>query len=268
MTPLVDTHAHLDFPEFSGDLEAVLQRAHDAGVTRIVTIGTDLDSSRRAVDLAGRWPGVSAAVGWHPGHAGEAPMDFRAELRELARHPGVVAIGECGLDFHRLPSREPGGDAGADAAIIARQQMVFEQQLEVAAELGLNVVIHTRDSWRATLDQFAPHASRIRAVFHCFGGGPAELEAVRHLGSLISVTGILTFKNAAGLRATLSGVRPGEYMLETDCPFLAPVPHRGRRCEPAHVRNIAECAAQVMGLDLNAVAEATSSTAATFFRGL
>jgi len=264
----VDTHAHLDFPEFAGDLPEVLQRAGDAGVTRVISIGTDLESSRRAVALAERHAGVFAAVGWHPGHASESTADFRAELRALAAHPRVVAIGECGLDYHRLPSRVGAGGPDDDEAVKARQRAVFEQQLEVAAELGLNVVIHTRDSWNDTIAQFAPHAGRVRGVFHCFAGGPRELDDVHRLGALVSFTGILTFKNGANVRAALAGTTPGEYMLETDCPFLAPAPHRGQRCEPGYVCLIAEMAAQVTGRSVEAIAEETSRTAEGFFKGL
>ncbi|MBN8248297.1 MAG: TatD family hydrolase [Verrucomicrobia bacterium] len=265
---LVDTHAHLDSPEFDGEVPQLLDRAAAAGVTRILSVGTDGTSSRRALALAERHPGVHAVVGWHPGHASEAPQDLRAELRALAAHPRVAAIGECGLDYYRLPSRVGTGGPGEDAAVKAQQARIFEQQLEVAGELGLNVVIHTREAWADTVAQFAPHAGRIRAVFHCFAGGPDELETVRRLGSLVSFTGIVTFKNGGAVRAALAAAMPGGYMLETDCPYLAPEPHRGRRCEPAHVRPIAERAAEVTGRPLEAVAAETSRTAESFFRGL
>lgn len=265
---LVDTHAHLDSPEFAGEVSALLERARTAEVTRVVSVGTDGPSSRRALALAESHPGVVAVVGWHPGHASEAPEDLRAELRTLAAHPRVAAIGECGLDYFRLPSRTGTGGPDADAAVKAQQARVFGQQLEIAAELSLNVVIHTREAWRDTVAQFAPYAGRIRAVFHCFAGGPEELDTVRRLGSLVSFTGILTFRNGGTARSALAAAAPGEYMLETDCPYLAPVPHRGRRCEPAYVRPIAETAAQVTGRSLDAVAAETSRTAESFFRGL
>lgn len=265
---LVDTHAHLDSPEFDGEVLPVLDRARAAGVTRILSVGTDGASSRRAIALSERHPGVHAVVGWHPGHAAEAPPDLQVQLRALAGHPRVAAIGECGLDYYRLPSRVGTGGPAEDAAVKAQQARVFEQQLEVAGELGLNVVIHTREAWDDTVAQFAPYAGRVRAVFHCFAGGPGELETVRGLGCLVSFTGILTFKNGGPVREALAATAPGGYMLETDCPYLAPAPHRGRRCEPAHVRVVAERAAEVTGRSLDAVAEETSRTAASFFRGL
>lgn len=267
-TTLIDTHAHLDFPEFASDLPAVIQRAREAGVTRIITIGTDLDSSRRAVELAGQFPEVFAAVGWHPGNAEEAPWDFRDTLRSLASHPKVVAIGECGLDFYRLPSRVSGGTPANDERVRIRQAAVFQQQLEVAAELGLNVVIHTRDSWTETVAQFEPFANRVRGVFHCFGGTPPQVNQVVSLNSLVSFTGILTFKNGDNVRASLAATPPDRFMLETDCPYLAPVPHRGKRCEPAFVREIAATASRVTGRTIEEIGALTEATARSFFRGL
>ncbi|HRI11464.1 MAG TPA: TatD family hydrolase [Verrucomicrobiota bacterium] len=266
MAIFFDTHAHLDFPEFADDLTAVLGRAREAGIAKIISIGTDLEASRRAVALAERFPDVYAVVGWHPGHAGDAPDDFRAELRALAAHPKVVAIGECGFDFFRLPTRTGTGSAADDAAVRQRQAGVFRQQLEVAAELGLNVVIHTRDSFPETLELFTPFADRVRGVFHCFVGTPSEMEAVRALGSLVSFTGIATFKNGANVRTTLAATPLDGFMLETDCPFLAPVPYRGQRCEPAYVRELAEVVAGVKACSLETLSAATCATARQFFR--
>jgi TatD DNase family protein len=265
MNEFIDTHAHLDFPEFAGDLSEVIARARGAGITRIISIGTDLVSSRRAIEIAEQHPGVYAAAGWHPGHAEEAPEDFRDALRALGRHPKVVALGECGLDFFRLPTRVGTGTAEDDARIRAKQATVFRQQLEVAAELGLNVVVHTRDSLAETLAEFAPFAGRVRAVFHCFVGTPAEMQQVRALNSLVSFTGITTFKNGVNVRETLAATPMGGFMLETDCPFLAPVPYRGRRCEPAYVKELAEAVADVKGCGLEALSEATGAAARAFF---
>lgn len=268
MIPLIDTHAHLSDPDFAADLPEVMARARDAGINRIITIGTDLESSLQAVELAGRYPEIRAVVGWHPGHAAEAPDDFRNALRAVASRPGVSAIGECGLDFHRLPSRMGTGSAEDDAQLQERQAALFVQQLEVAAELGLNVVIHTRDSFPETLARFEPYAGRVRAVFHCFVGTPAEMQRVMTLGSLVSFTGILTFKNGGTVRETLKATPAGRFMLETDCPYLAPMPYRGRRCEPAYVREIATTAAEVTGRTVEEIAAGTGATAREFFRGL
>jgi TatD DNase family protein len=264
---LWDTHAHLDFPEFAEDLDGVVQRATAAGVGTIVSIATDLASARRAIALAERFPRVFAAAGWHPGHAEEAPDDFRGELRALAKHPKVAAIGECGLDYYRLPSKS-GGDPAADEAIKARQARVFQQQLEVAADLGLGLVIHTRDSFEDTLAQMLPFSGRIRAVFHCFSEGVEEMRRVVAEGHLVSFTGILTFKNAARLREVAAATPQNRFMVETDCPFLAPVPHRGKRCEPAHVAATASALAAVRETTLAEIAEASTRTATGFFRPL
>lgn len=259
-----DTHAHLDYPDFAADFAQVLERAAAAGITRILTVGTDLDSSRRAVALAEAHPAIYAVVGWHPGDALRAPADIRPWLRELGGHPKVVALGETGLDYYRLPSQR-GGTAADDAAHRERQADLFLQHLEVAAELGLNCVIHQRAAFADTLRVFAPFAGQVRGQFHCFSEGPEALARILALGSLVSFTGLLTFKNAASIRAALAATPRDRFMLETDCPYLAPVPHRGQRCEPAHVRDIAAAAAQVTGLSPDEVGAATCATAHRFF---
>ncbi|HTH45893.1 MAG TPA: TatD family hydrolase [Candidatus Limnocylindria bacterium] len=265
MATFFDTHAHLDFPDFASDIAEVVTRAQAAGIERIISIGTDLASSARALALAERFPCVFAAVGWHPGHAEEAPDDFRAELRALAAHPKAVAIGECGFDYYRLPSAN-GGTSEDDARVKAKQAIVFRQQLEVAAEVGLNVVVHTRGgSFDDTMTAMEPLAGKVRGVFHCFVGTPAEMQRVVAQGSLVSFTGIATFKNAADIRTTLAATPMGKFMLETDCPFLAPVPYRGKRCEPAYVKELAAVVAEVKGCSLTELSTATSATAREFF---
>jgi len=198
---LTDTHAHLDFPDFASDFDAVLARAEAAGVHRIITIGTTVEGSHRAVALAERHRNVFATVGIHPGQAHETNPDFIPQLRTLARSPRVVAIGEIGRDHHRLPSiLQPGPDADIatqDQAIKDAQASVFAQQLTLAAELGLNVVIHERDAWDDTLAQLAPYHGRLRAVFHCFGKSPQHARQLLAHNHLVSFTGIVTFKNAA-----------------------------------------------------------------------
>jgi TatD DNase family protein len=264
MAEFFDTHAHLDFPDFAADHAAVVERAATAGITRIISIGTDLASSRRAVELADQFPGVHAAVGWHPCHVLEAPDDIRPALTELARHPKVVAIGETGLDHYRLPSTT-GGTVADDERFRARQVAIFQQQLEVAAACGLNCVIHQRSAFEQTLELLAPWAGRVRGVFHCFAGTADEVERVLALGSFVSFTGILTFKNGANIRAALAAAPFGRFMLETDCPYLAPVPNRGKRCEPAFVGDIATVAADVKQCSLDELSAATCATARQFF---
>src|SRR5205085_1181213 len=180
-----------------------------------------------------------------------------------ARHPKVVALGETGLDYHRLP-----GDAAQDIDYKVKQAALFRQHLEVAAELGLNCVIHQRDSLEDTLAQLEPFAKRVRGVFHCFANDEAAMRRVLELGSLVSFTGILTFKNGQNIRETLAATPMDKFMLETDCPYLAPMPYRGKRCEPAYVKEISEIAAQVKGCSLEELSTATCATAGKFFRGL
>ena len=263
-----DTHAHLDFPDFQSDLPLIVERARAAGISRIVSIGTDLDASGRAIALAERFPDVRAVAGWHPGHALEAPDDIRPQLRELAKHPKVAAIGETGLDYYRLPSGK-GGTAEDDARYKAKQALLFRQQLEVAAEAGLNCVIHQRgDCFADTMEIMRPFIGKVRGVFHCFVGTPEQMRAVLETGSLVSFTGILTFKTALEVRETLVATPLDKLMLETDCPFLAPVPYRGKRCEPAYVKDIAEAVALAKGCSLEELSRATCATAKGFFRGL
>lgn len=265
MAEFYDTHAHLDFPDFADELPQLVERATAAGITRLVSIGTDLESSARAVALAERFESVFAVAGWHPNDAVRAPKDFRAGLRALARHPKVIGIGETGLDYYRLPSAS-GGTAAEDAHVKARQADVFQQQLEVAAEVGLNCVIHTRgECFEETLRIMEPFASRVRGVFHCFVGTPEQMRRVLALNSLVSFTGIVTFKNAQTVRDSLAATPMGGFMLETDAPFLAPVPYRGKRCESAYVKDIASAVAQVKGCSLEELSAATCATAREFF---
>jgi TatD DNase family protein len=264
MATFYDTHAHLDYSDYADDLPEVIERARAAGITKIISIGTDLDSSRRAVKLADRFAGVFAAVGWHPSNVQTAPDDIRPALRELVKHPKVVAIGETGLDYHHLPG-EKSGNAGDDARYKEQQADIFRQQLEIAIEAGLNCVIHQRDAFDDTLAQLKPFAGRVRAVFHCFGENAGRMRQILEIGSLVSFTGIATFKNGQNVRDTIAATPPDRFMLETDCPYLAPVPYRGKRCEPAYVKEISETVAQVRGCPLDELSTATCQTAAEFF---
>ena len=282
---LVDTHAHLDYPDFAPDFAEVLDRATAAGVTRVITIGTSIASSERAVELAEAHPNIYAVIGVHP-TADETADDVMAPLRELAQSARVVAIGETGLDYHRLPSAEAAKtknvqvfaralqgeteeeiEAGIhDGAYKSRQASLFEQQLDLAVELGLNVVIHQRDAWADTLEMMRPYNGKLRGVFHCFGGTAEDAHEVLGRGHLVSFTGIVTFKNGASVREVAATLPIDSFMVETDCPYLAPVPFRGKRCEPAHTRLVAESIAGARGLTLEELARTTSATAEAFFR--
>jgi len=282
---LIETHAHLDYPDFANDLDDVIRRATEAGVTRIITIGTSVESSRRAVDLAEKYRIVFAVIGIHPTYVAEAGDDVIASLRELAKSPRVVAFGETGLDYHHLPSVEARKQKSVqvfnalqseteeqleatieDGAYKSKQAALFEEQLDLAVEFGLNVVIHQRDAWDDTFELMRPYAGKMRGVFHCFGGTLDQANEVFELGHLVSFTGIVTFKNGKQVRDVAAHVPLDKFMVETDCPYLAPVPFRGKRCEPAHTRIVAEAIATARGIPLEEVAEATTETAEKFFR--
>ena len=265
MAIFYDTHVHLDYPDFQPDFADVLARARAAGITKMISIGTSLESSRRAVALAEAHEDIFAVVGWHPSDALEAPDDVRPALHELAAHPKVVAIGETGLDYYRLPSAK-GGTPADDDHYQRRQAELFQQQLEVAAELGLNCVIHQRgETLDDTLALMKPFAGKTRGVFHCFSGDLAALERLCATGSIVSFTGIVTFKNGQNARDAVAATPMGEFMLETDGPFLAPIPHRGKRCEPAFVSEIAATIAQVKDCTLEELSRATCAAAQKFF---
>ena len=283
---LIDTHAHLDYPDFAGDFEDVLRRANEAGVTRIITIGTSVESSRRAIALAEKYPNVYAVIGVHPTAADESGEDVITPLRELAQSPRVVAIGETGLDYHRLPSIELAKERKAqvfakalqssteeqieadihDGSYKSKQASLFEQQLDLAAELGLNVVIHQRDAWDDTLEIIRPYSDKLRGVFHCFGGTLEQAKEILDLNHLVSFTGIVTFKNGASVREVAANVPLWQFMVETDCPYLAPVPFRGKRCEPAHTRLVADSIAAARGINAEELSRSTTETAENFFR--
>jgi TatD DNase family protein len=282
---LIETHAHLDYPDFANDLEVVLRRAADAGVTRIITIGTSVESSQRTIDLAEKYPAVYAAIGVHPTYVEEAEDDVITPLRELAKNPRVVAIGETGLDYHQLPSEKVAKEKQVqvmtalrtetdeeieaqirDGAYKSKQASLFQQQLDLAVELGLNVVIHQRDAWEETLKIMQPYTGKLRGVFHCFGGSLDQANEVLSLDHLVSFTGIVTFKNGAAVREVAAQVPLWKFMVETDCPYLAPVPFRGKRCEPAHTRIVAEAIAAARAVPLEEIAESTTETAEKFFR--
>jgi TatD DNase family protein len=265
MDTFYDTHAHLDYPDFHGDFELMLERARNAGIRKVISIGTDLESSRAAIGLAERYGEIFAVVGWHPTNVTAAPGDIRNLFRNLAAHPKVVALGETGLDYYRLPSgnKEPSTDE--DARYKSRQAVLFEQHLELAAELGLNCVIHERAAMEDTLKMTERFAGRVRGVFHCFSSGTDSLLRILEMGSIVSFTGIVTFKNAQTVRDSLSATPMDAFMLETDCPYLAPVPYRGKRCEPAYVKEIADLAAQVKSCSLAELSAATCATAERFF---
>jgi len=263
---LTDTHAHLDSRQLRDELPALIQGAAAAGVTRIVAIGCDVESSRACLGIAERFPQVWATVGVHPCYVTEVTSpDWLEQLRELSGHPRCVALGEMGLDFYHNP---PDGWSVADYR--TRQAEFFSAQLALAAETGKNVVVHQRDRkgldcWRDIVRLVTPWEGKLRAVFHCWILPWAEAEPIVNAGHLISFTGIATYTKAPETHESAAAVPDGGFMLETDSPYIAPVPHRGQRNEPAYVKHTAEAVARLRGVSLEHLSEVTNRTADGFF---
>ena len=252
---LFDTHAHLHFPDYADDLDAVLERARVAGVRGMVTIGTDRETNQAVVELARRLPNVWATVGIHPHDAGEvAEADF-AEMEELARsEKKVVGFGEMGLDFFRNLSPPEA------------QRQVFRRQIRMARDLGKPVVIHCRDAHDETLAILADErAGEIGGVMHCFSGDVEIARRCLDLGLFISLAGPVTYKNARALPEVARFVPDDRLVVETDCPYLPPTPHRGKRNEPAYVALTAAFVAELRGVDPEALGATITDNAATLF---
>jgi TatD DNase family protein len=257
-TPLVDSHAHIQDRAFDADREAVIERAEAAALRAIVCVGYDLESSRRAVNLAARHPSVFAAVGIHPNDVGQASDADWAELRRLARRPKVVGIGETGLDNYRKRTTP------------ALQERWLWRHLDLAAELELPVVIHNRqadEQLRGILGRWLGGRSTERppAVLHCFSSDRAMLDDCLDLGLTISMAGPVTFGSAGALRDVARAVPAGRLVVETDCPYLTPMPHRGKRNEPSYVAYTARALADLRGESLEQLGEHTSRAAEALF---
>jgi TatD DNase family protein len=252
---LFDTHAHLHFPEYADDRAAVLARARAAGVRGLVTIGTDLATSRAAIALAAEEPDVWASVGMHPHDAARADDNVLADLERLARGPRVVAVGEIGLDFFRNLSPR---DVQLD---------VFRRQLELARQVVRPVLIHCRDAHAETLAILTEaRVGELGGIMHCFSGDVAVARRCLDLGLHISLAGSVTYKNARALPEVARFVPADRLVVETDCPFLPPEGYRGKRNEPAYLTVTAERVAAVRGEPLDRLAAITSDNARRLFR--
>jgi len=237
----IDAHLHLDVPAFDADRDAVLDRAAASGVGLMVSAGTSVEGSRRVLALAERCPAVRAAVGIHPESAATADAAALAAVAELARHPGVVAIGEIGLDYHARSSvpREIQADA-------------FRAQLRLARRAGLPVIVHNRDA-HGDVERMLREEAMARVVCHCFTGTPEVALRWADAGWMISLAGLLTFSSAGPLRDVARCVPADRLLVETDAPYLAPVPFRGRRCEPAFLPHTARMLADLRGVSPDAL---------------
>jgi len=251
---LTDSHTHLDAEQFDSDRDGCIERAVAAGVTRLLSVGAGrgLDSARSAIALAERYPFIWASAGIHPHDAGH---DLAwSDLEQLAMHPRVVAIGETGLDFYR------------DWAPRERQYALFEHQIDLALRVRKPLIIHSRDAGEECLRVLAERGAQgVGGVFHCYAENAAFAERLRSIGFLVSFPGSLTFKKSEQMRETCRSIPLEQIMVETDAPYMAPEPHRGKRCESAFVVETARCVAKVKGLSLEEVAAITTENALRLF---
>ena len=252
MLELIDTHAHLNLPDYKKDLEAVITRAHEAGVRQIINVGIDLKTSIRALELAHQYEGLWATAGIHPHEVKKATEETYTTLRAILADKKMISVGEIGLDYAKEYSpREV-------------QREHFLRQLALAKELSVPVVIHSREASPEIMTLLRQELPE-RFVFHCYAGSVEEAREILDLRGYISITGIVTFPKAENIRRIVRYVPLERLMIETDCPFLTPVPHRGKRNEPALVRHVAKKIADVKGITLEECASQTTKNAQEFF---
>jgi TatD DNase family protein len=253
---LIDTHAHLDEDAFTGDLALVLERACEAGVNQVLTIGTTAASSRRAVEIAEKHPGVFAAVGIHPNYASTATDDDWRTVEELSSHAKVKGIGETGLDRYW------------DHTPIDVQVEYFRRHIELSRRIGKPFIVHCRDAEPDVLAELenAAAAGPLSGVMHSFCGSDATAKRCLEMGLYLSFAGMLTYKRNEELRATAAKAPDDRIMVETDAPYLAPAAHRGKRNEPGWVKYTAQRLAEVRGVSLNEIADTTTGNAKRLFK--
>lgn len=255
MSELYDTHIHLDFEQYVGEEEAILTRAREAGVTKLITIGAGggIESTRDAIEIAERFPNVWASVGVHPQNAGQE-ISFD-EIIDLASRPKVVAIGETGLDFYR------------DWSPQEAQRDWFKKQIILAKEIKKPLIIHSRDAADECLETLKSlGAKEVRGVFHCYSEDASFAKKLREIDFLVSFTGNITFKKAESVREAAKHIPLDQIMVETDGPFMAPEPHRGKRSESMHVVEIAKVIASVKGIPYEEVCKQTCENAECLFK--
>ncbi len=252
---LVDTHCHLTFEPLVGDVPGVIERSRSAGVTGWITVGTTLEDNGRVVELAARYKNMYAAVGIHPHEAKTGDAAALAELKRLAQQGKVVAIGETGLDFHYNFSKQPD------------QARVFAAHLDMARNLSLPVIVHSRNAFDETVDILDRDGQRLKGVvFHCFTGSADQAKQLLDRGYHLSFTGVVTFKNAQATRAAAQAVPLDRLMVETDAPYMSPEPVRKQKPnEPALMVHTARLLADLKGVSLEDLAQATTGNAVKFF---
>lgn len=245
---LVDSHCHLDFPDFAEELDAIVQRARDHGIGIMLTINTHLTRFERVLAVAERFPEVYCTVGIHPHEAGTEPAAELDRLVELSHHPKVVGFGETGLDYYY------------DKSPRDRQRDSFRTHIAAARTTGLPVIVHTRDADADTAAILAEEMGKgvFTGLVHCFSSGPELAGKAVDLGLFISISGIVTFKKAEALQDTVKGIPLDRLLVETDCPYLAPIPYRGKRNEPAYVAHTAAKVAELKGIGMGELAAATT----------
>ena len=251
-TGIFDSHAHYDDAKFEEDREPLLSRIHEGGVEYIMTIGSDLASSERSVALAEEHPFLFAAVGVHPEQAGEAPADYLDSLRRMAQSGRVRAIGEIGLDYY-WPENPPH----------ELQQRFFEEQILLARELELPIIVHDRDAHADTISILKKY--RPRGVVHCFSGSAEMAREILRLGMYIGFTGAITFKNARRAPEAAAVVPDDRLLLETDCPYMAPEPHRGKRNDSSLLPFVAQRLGEIRGQSAEEIIRQTNQNARTLF---
>jgi TatD DNase family protein len=249
-----DSHCHVPFEGLDATTDSVVEEAHAAGVDRLITVGTDATQSAAAVDAALAHEGLWATVGLHPHDASQGVATIEPLLGDERTRSKVVAIGECGLDYYYEHSPREA------------QREAFAAQIALAKAHDLALVIHTRDAWDATFDILGAEGAPERTVIHCFTGGPDEARRCLDLGAWLSFSGIITFKTAGDVRAAAALCPPGRALVETDSPFLAPVPHRGRPNHPSLVPVVGAALAEAQGRDVAEVAASTAANADRVFR--
>lgn len=249
----IDTHAHLTFPEFEGDLKEVLQRAKKAGVEKIICVGCDLKSDDAVLKLADKYGFIYATLGMHPYEAEKVDKELMKKWMEIIRNnKKVVAIGECGLDYFK-------GKVPKDI-----QKEAFRLQLNIAEMFDLPVIVHNREADEESLEVLKEY--RVRAVFHCYGSNLEFAQKVWKAGYMTSFTGIITYPNTANLREVVKACPLDKFMVETDCPYLAPQVNRGKRNEPGYVAEVAEKIAEIKELLPEKIAEISTKNASGFFK--